>query len=120
VLLDADHSYDGVKDQHVFYAPYATKVLAFHDIAGLRDCEGVAEYWDEVACAGKTLKPGYYEIIADSDQRGGIGYVVLAEAEAAPEPVTEAPKAPAKKPTAPRKPAAKKPTAASKKAPAKK
>jgi hypothetical protein len=122
VLLDADHSYDGVKDQHEYYAPYATKVIAFHDIAGLRDCEGVRDYWDEVACAGKTLKLGYYELIADGDQRGGIGYVVLAEVNAAPEPVAEAPavveKPPAKpKPT--RKPAAKKTTAA-KKAPAKK
>lgn len=92
VLLDADHSYDGVKDQHEFYAPYATKVVAFHDIAGLRDCEGVRDYWLELAGKGDRrplnhsgegaawlVKHGYYEIIANAPERSGIGYIVLAE-----------------------------------------
>jgi hypothetical protein len=126
VLLDADHTYDGAKDQHEFYAPYATKVIAFHDIAGLRDCEGVALYWQEISYAA-TVAPGYYAIIAEGDQRGGIGYIVLAEvgiAERDPVAVAKAQgiefnePPPAKKP-APRKPATRKPTAA-KKAPVKK
>jgi hypothetical protein len=141
VLLDADHSYDGVKDQHEFYAPYATKVIAFHDIAGLRDCGGVRAYWAELARDAHwekvdginqlvdPLNPGCYELISQGDQRGGIGYIVLAEVEA-PKSLEEAiatrdeqayadaqnaakEQPPAKKP-ATRKPAARKPTAAKK------
>lgn len=116
VLIDADHSYEGVKTDRAYYGQFAEMAIAFHDICGLRDCEGAKQYWDEIAYEGRDLKIGYHEIIAEGDQRGGIGYIVLAEVEApAPEPVT--PKAEAKKP-APRKPAAK--TPAPKKAPVKK
>lgn len=118
VIIDGDHAYDAVKADHEWYATWAQKVIAFHDIAGLRDCEGVRDYWWLISDPRDDgeLKSGYYEIIADSDQRGGIGYIVLAEVEA-PAPATEAPKVAAKKP-APRKPAARKPAA--KKAPVKK
>lgn len=118
VLLDADHTYDGVKDQHEYYAQFAVKVIAFHDVAGLRDCEGVRDYWNEIAYLpgredmGAPLKSGYYELIANSDQRGGIGYIVLEEASAEPEP--EAPKPEAKKPAPRKRTPAKKPAAAKK------
>ena len=141
VLIDASHTYDDVKHDAGMWRPNAEKVVAFHDIAGLRDCEGVAKYWTELAGKGDRtaidhygdgaawfVKPGYYEMIAHSDQRGGIGYIVLAEVEApktvaeaiatrdkqayvdAQNEAKEAAKPPAKKP-APRKPAAKKPAA---------
>lgn len=130
VILDADHRYHEVKHQHGMWQPNAIKVLAFHDIAGLRDCEGVKQYWDEISGGA-----GYYEIIADTPERGGIGYIVLAEVEARQaipnivahgtgldgEPITlkveaiiDVPKPSAKKPRA-RKPAAKKPTTTNKK-----
>lgn len=117
VFIDADHSYEGVKNDHQLWGKYATKVIAFHDIAGLRDCEGVKQYWDEIAHQREATphgdiivwKSGYHEIIADGDQRGGIGYIVLSEVQEQPEaPVEEVVEAkveakkPAPKPT-PRK-----------------
>jgi hypothetical protein len=71
VIIDADHSYEAVKRDHEMYAELATKAIMFHDIAGLRDCEGVARYWSEI-------NRGYsfvHEIIAEGDQRGGIGWI---------------------------------------------
>lgn len=127
VLLDGDHSYEAVKADHASWGTHATKVIAFHDIAGLRDCEGVKQYWRSIAFERSTvttdflapdgdnflnshhIKSGCYEITAVGDQRGGIGYIVLAEVDA---PTPEPP--PVKKP-APRKPAAKKPTMTNKK-----
>lgn len=100
VLIDGDHSYEGVQRDHDYYAKYAAKVIAFHDTAGLRDCEGVLQYWDEIALDDDTLKPGYHEIVVFSNRRGGIGYVVLAEAvEEAPTETKATPRkrAPAKK-----------------------
>jgi hypothetical protein len=95
VMIDADHSYEGVKADHADFGQLAQKIIAFHDIAGLRDCEGVAQYWHEASryprlgnsgeivknTATLPLHPGYHEIIADGDQRGGIGYIVLSEVQ---------------------------------------
>lgn len=79
VIIDADHSYEAVKRDFELYAPLATKAIMFHDIAGLRDCEGVARYWAEV----KASLPGAaHEIIAEGDQRGGIGWLNIAEISA--------------------------------------
>lgn len=106
VLIDGDHSYDAVHFDHDYYHKYAEKVIAFHDIAGLRDCEGVRDYWNDIAFEDGALKAGYHEIIAEGDQRGGIGYIVLSELQAPePEPAQVAAPAPKAKP---RKPAAKK------------
>lgn len=75
VLIDADHSYESVKADHLHYAQYADKVVAFHDIVGLRDCEGAAKYWKEITYAkNKKRRKGYYEAIADGDNRIGIGW----------------------------------------------
>lgn len=122
VIIDGDHRYEYVKRDHLYYAQFATKIIMFHDIAGLRDCEGARDYWREIAYKpgetvaienedmpvgtytfGKSLKSGYHEIIADGDQRGGIGYIVLSETEHHAKA-----KAPAKKPTSRTKAAAKK------------
>lgn len=135
LIIDGDHSYEAVKADHEWYATWAQKVIAFHDIAGLRDCEDVKRYWDEIAYEsaaelgipeGITLKPGYYEIIADTPERGGIGYIVLSETLKAFEdelakapdidvpsfsPVDEPPvmkAAPKRKPAPAKKPAARK------------
>lgn len=119
VIIDGDHTYDAVSFDHAYYAPYAAKVIAFHDIAGLRDCEGVKRYWQEISYAA-TVSPGYHEIIADTPERGGIGYLVLAEIlldahkrevlstpPAKPKP-TPRKRAPAKAKTAPKPKAVKK------------
>jgi hypothetical protein len=82
IIIDADHSYDAVKADDARWRPHAEKLLMFHDIAGLRECEGVRDYWNEIAYDGSELKPGYHEIITDTPERGGIGYIVLAEVAA--------------------------------------
>lgn len=106
VIIDGDHSYDAVLFDHDYYGKYATKVIAFHDIAGLRDCEGAKQYWDEIAWDGRGTRPGYYQFHAKGEHRGGIGYIVLSEVEAQPEAPTEA-ETPAPKKAPARKPAAK-------------
>lgn len=78
VLIDANHAYESVRADWEHYAPFASKVIALHDIAGLRDCEGVAQFWYELAYQGDdTLRDGYYEVIAEGDMRGGIGWQLL-------------------------------------------
>lgn len=123
VLIDGDHSYDAVKRDHEVWGLHANKVIAFHDIAGLRDCEGVLEYWSEIAYhrtpdeeapRGHVYerRHGFYEIVENTPARGGIGYVVLAEvAEEPPAEVAAPVEKPAPKRTPARKPAAKKPAA---------
>lgn len=77
VIIDADHSYEAVKRDSEMYVPLADKAVMFHDIAGLRDCEGAARYWSELKSA---LPNAAYEIIAEGDMRGGIGWVDVEKA----------------------------------------
>jgi hypothetical protein len=84
VIIDADHRYEAVRLDHAHYVPYATKFILFHDICGLRDCEGAARYWREIAYTKtKVLKAGYREVIADSPQRSGIGMIDLTQKKVA-------------------------------------
>ncbi len=77
VLIDADHTYDSVSYDYQLYAPLAKKVVALHDICGLRDCEGAAAFWRELAYTktGK-LRKGFHEAVADGEgeRRAGIGW----------------------------------------------
>lgn len=77
VIIDGDHRYDSAWFDYEHYAPYADKAVMLHDIAGLRDCGGVAHFWREIsrAKAGK-LRKGYHEVIDDTEQRAGIGWIV--------------------------------------------
>lgn len=129
IIIDGEHDYDSVKHDYSFWGINANvppKVIMFHDIAGLRDCEGARDYWLEIAHYNASsndtpedeLKPGYHEIIASGNQRSGIGYIVLSELVSAAtppyavgEPATEA--VPPKKPTT-RKPRASKTSKAKK------
>lgn len=76
VIIDGDHAYASVKADHEWYGKYATKAVMFHDIAGLRDCEGAARYWGSLCrVADYNLPTGFHEIInRDSDGRCGIGW----------------------------------------------
>lgn len=76
VVIDGNHGYDWVSFDYHFFSPMG-KVIMFHDIAGLRDCEGVARFWREISRtkAGKR-RAGYYEVIDDTEQRAGIGWIV--------------------------------------------
>jgi hypothetical protein len=79
VFIDGDHHYESVKRDYEAFSESATKVIAFHDIAGLRDCEGVAKLWKEVAYKNGKHRKGCYEAIAEGNQRSGIGWMVKHE-----------------------------------------
>lgn len=76
VIIDGDHAYEAVKEDYDHYNQYGKKVVAFHDIAGLRDCQGVEKFWREIAYTktGK-LRKGYFEAIAEHDKRSGLGWI---------------------------------------------
>lgn len=46
-FVDADHSYESVREDYMNYRGKC-KFMAFHDILGLRSCEGAAAFWGEV------------------------------------------------------------------------
>lgn len=78
VFIDAKPTYEAVKENWEYYKHFASKVIAVHDIAGLRDCEGAAQFWKEIAYTkGGTLRKGFDEIIEDGETAGGIGWQEL-------------------------------------------
>lgn len=75
VIIDGDHTYDAVKADYAAYGPLG-RIVMFHDIAGLRDCEGVARLWEEISRTKKgNLRAGFQEVIAEGPYRAGIGWV---------------------------------------------
>lgn len=82
VIIDGNADYKGTAVNLHILREVRRRVTAFHDIAGLRDCEGRQQYWREIAYDGDALKPGYYELIAEGEQRAGLGWYVKAELEA--------------------------------------
>lgn len=74
VFIDGDHTYNAVKGDYVIFGRLASKVVAMHDIAGLRNCEGSAEFWNDI-----HLTDGAHAIIEDSPRKSGIGYIDLIE-----------------------------------------
>jgi len=81
VFIDGDHSHDSVKTDYEVYGIYATKVIAFHDIAGLRSCEGVRNFWKKLTRTGygataQIVNPPYFKII-ESKKPAGIGWIEL-------------------------------------------
>jgi hypothetical protein len=77
VIIDGDHSYDAARFDYEYYGEFAPIVM-LHDIAGLRDCGGAALLWHELAYDEGRLRDGFHEVIADGDQRAGIGWMVRA------------------------------------------
>jgi len=75
VFIDANHAYVEVSFDFEYYGKYAVKVIAFHDIAGLRDCEGVKKFWESnptPPIEGFTM----HEVIA-TEKQSGIGWIEL-------------------------------------------
>lgn len=70
VFIDGDHSYESVKQDYENYGKLG-KFVAFHDIAGLRNCEGVKRFWGELQ--GQKL-----EFVAEGETRSGIGVLCQA------------------------------------------
>lgn len=76
VIIDGDHGYEAVMDDHDHYERLGS-IIMFHDIAGERDCEGVARYWQEISRTGRgNLRIGFDEVIDQGSQRAGIGWYV--------------------------------------------
>lgn len=74
IFVDGDHSYEAVKADYENYKGMC-RYMAFHDILGLRDCEGVAKLWGELKAKHKTL-----EFIAENRAHAsGIGIIYLSE-----------------------------------------
>jgi hypothetical protein len=71
-FIDADHSYDSVKEDYMNYRDKC-KWMAFHDILGLRNCEGVNRFWNEIKnnfCYWEFIDP-------NTDIASGIGIIKL-------------------------------------------
>lgn len=76
IFVDGDHSYEAVKADYENYKGLC-KYMAFHDILGQRDCEGVAQLWDELKEKHKHL-----EFISDNlKYASGIGVIYLTPSE---------------------------------------
>ena len=105
VFIDADHSFDAVKIDYAVYGDVARLAVGFHDIAGLRDCEGSKRFWDAISRSiirlrgewvheayldngkpiprqyGAPIYSGFYEVIENSPQKAGIGWIVKSEVD---------------------------------------
>lgn len=78
VFIDGDHAYDIAASDYRRFSPLADKVIAFHDITGNWHCEGVAQFWRELAYEFGNLKSQYYEAICpDLSRAAGIGWMEL-------------------------------------------
>lgn len=78
VIIDADHAYTEVLLDYVHYGAYARKALMFHDIAGLRGCEGAHKFWRALAYNDEPeIRAKFHEIIAEGPQRVGIGWMEI-------------------------------------------
>ena len=87
VFIDGKHSYDAVSHDYQQYKQLANKVIAFHDIAGLRGCEGVSKFWFELAYVETSsidnngeplgmIQPGRFEANTSTNP-AGIGWIEL-------------------------------------------
>ncbi|MEX0930072.1 MAG: class I SAM-dependent methyltransferase [Candidatus Paceibacterota bacterium] len=76
LFIDGDHSYEGVKNDFEWYAPFVRRggIIAFHDIVPgpPENVGGVPEFWNEI----KGKYP-HAEFVDDWNQGGyGIGIIV--------------------------------------------
>lgn len=72
IFVDGDHSYEAVKADYNNYKGLC-RYMAFHDIRGARDCEGVARFWSEVKQEHKS-----FQFIADNKEHAaGIGVIII-------------------------------------------
>lgn len=77
LLIDGDHTYEGVKQDFLMYSPLVRKggIVAFHDIARNTRTKGcnVCDFWNEIKGNYRMV-----EIVKDWDQGwGGIGVLFV-------------------------------------------
>lgn len=71
-FIDADHSYDSVKEDYENYKDKC-EYMAFHDILGLRSCEGVSALWNQI-----KIKYEHWEFICPNiNTASGIGVIKI-------------------------------------------
>lgn len=66
IFVDGDHSYGGVSSDYENFKDKC-KYMAFHDILGLRQCEGVKQFWKEIK---KEYEGRYWEFIGGTNPSG--------------------------------------------------
>lgn len=71
VFIDAAHTYGDIAKDTEAFSGLVTKVLAYHDIKGLRDCQGAYNHWQAMKTTGKAS----HEFI-DKECPIGIGAIV--------------------------------------------
>ena len=71
-FIDGDHSYLGVKSDYLNYKGFC-KYMAFHDILGQRDCEGVSKFWNEI----KNQYEFFEFIDSNTEIASGIGIIKI-------------------------------------------
>lgn len=71
-FIDANHSYDWVKKDYINYKDKC-KYMAFHDLLGMRECEGVAKLWSEI----KNKYENWEFINPDKQIASGIGIIKI-------------------------------------------
>lgn len=71
ILIDGDHHYDAVFADWDRYRPLSD-IIVFHDIEGLRGCDGVRELWHRISTryGGQTIK---FIDHSAGEHRAGIG-----------------------------------------------
>lgn len=75
VFIDGDHHYEQVKSDYTVWGFHARKVIAFHDIGGYRDCEGVEQFWNELY---SNPEPSFNaRSVYNVDAPAGIGWIEL-------------------------------------------
>ena len=72
VFIDGDHRYEMVKKDYQNYKGMADRFIVFHDICGLRECEGVKKFWEEI----KEDKQ-FREFIKEDDPAHQVGIGVI-------------------------------------------
>lgn len=76
VIIDADHSYEAAKRDFELYGSMG-RIVMFHDIGGLRDCEGARQLWAEIKESQiDGFSASRHEVIAENGQRAGIGWLM--------------------------------------------
>lgn len=76
VFIDGSHDYERVKSDMTVYGFHASKVIAFHDILGFRDCKGSEKFWQETLFSSGWQRA---DVATSPDVRtaSGIGWIEL-------------------------------------------
>lgn len=71
-FIDANHSYEWVKKDYLNYKNKC-KYMAFHDMLGMRHCEGVSQLWSEI----KNEYEHWEFVNSDRNIASGIGVIKI-------------------------------------------